>query len=187
MDKHPDRIVFEGLVYRLSGNYYRRHQWGKPGPTNLHRAIWEKHHGPVPDDCEIHHRDGDPFNNDLANLECVNASEHQRQHTTERQRAGLLKPPSDFCLERAAEWHASPEGLEWHSQNGKACWVNKKWHDVRCQQCGQAFATPFPERAKWCHLNCKMENMRQRRGRPVGLRPDRKKPRLLSGKRVPGQ
>lgn len=183
----PDRIVFEGKTYRLSGNYYRRNVWGSKGPSNLHRAVWEKDHGPVPEGCEIHHKDGNPFNNALDNLECVGISEHQRGHTLERLAAGKLKPPSELARKLAAEWHGSEEGRAWHVEHGRETWADREWGECICQQCGRIFRSPFPSRAKWCHPNCKAENLRQRRGVAVGLRPERRKPRVLSGRRDPGQ
>lgn len=41
------------------------------GEINAHRAIWIMHHGPIPPGMHIDHRDGDPFNNRLANLRLV--------------------------------------------------------------------------------------------------------------------
>ena len=71
---HPSIGEFDGRRYRLSGRYYRRDCWGRGGPSNLHRAVWEHHHGPIPPGYHVHHRDGDGLNNDLANLELVPCS-----------------------------------------------------------------------------------------------------------------
>src|SRR5258706_3308241 len=115
----PKFVDFEGHKYRLSGNYYRRNCWSQKGPSNLHRAVWESANGSIPAGYEIHHRDGDTFNNVLENLECKLVSEHQRQHTLERIAAGLLAPPTEYALRKAAEWHASKEGAQWHSEHSK--------------------------------------------------------------------
>ena len=187
MVEPPRSIIFEGRKYRLSGNYYRRHRWSGPGPSNLHRAIWESANGAIPENCEVHHRDGNTFNNDLSNLECLPVSQHQRDHTSARHRAGLLQPWGDKSRKRAAEWHRSEAGHLWHKQHGKDGWKHRKWVEVTCQQCGIAFCTPYPKRAKFCHQNCKANALRTRRGKPVGVRSYRRKPRVLSGKRNPGQ
>lgn len=105
--------------------------------------------------------------------------------TKRRIDAGELKPPTKEALDRAAEWHRSPEGVEWHRQHGKSSWEGKKWHEVNCQNCGQPYRTPFPTRSKFCHPNCKQEALRKRRGLSVGVRPDSRNPRVLSGKRSP--
>ena len=182
-----DKISFNGDIYRLSGNYYRRNVWGSKGASNLHRAIWQYHHGIIPVGYEIHHVDGDTFNNDIANLECVEMREHQRQHMLERIARGEMQPPSQYALEQAAKWHRSEEGLEWHKKHAKDAWIDRKWYQVNCQECNQAFNTPYPTRAKFCHQNCKAMALRRRRGAKVGVRPDHTKERLLYGKRIISQ
>jgi hypothetical protein len=37
----------------------------------LHRVLWEKEYGKIPDKMEINHKDGNKLNNDLDNLELV--------------------------------------------------------------------------------------------------------------------
>src|SRR4051812_34878129 len=102
--KHPpEKIEFEGRMYRLSGSYYRRHRWSDDGPASLHRAVWQSAHGAIPAGHEIHHKDGDPLNNDLANLECVNITEHRRQHALARRADGTLANPTADCLSKAAK------------------------------------------------------------------------------------
>jgi ribonucleotide reductase alpha subunit len=41
-----------------------------------HRLIWESVNGPIPDGYDIHHIDGDTYNNDIDNLECLTHSDH---------------------------------------------------------------------------------------------------------------
>ncbi|NDB08618.1 MAG: HNH endonuclease [Actinobacteria bacterium] len=36
------------------------------GGRCAHRVIYERHHGPIPAGWVVHHRDGDPGNNDIA-------------------------------------------------------------------------------------------------------------------------
>lgn len=55
--------------FRLNGRRYY-----------LHRALYELAHGmeigTLPTEMEIHHKDGNTFNNRLSNLECLHKSEH---------------------------------------------------------------------------------------------------------------
>jgi len=167
-----DVIEFNGRKYKLWGRYYYSHNWGKGGPSNLHRAIWEHHHGAIPDGFNVHHIDGDGTNNELTNLVLVEHRAHARQHTVERIERGELMPPSDLARERAAEWHASAEGLAWHKENGKRAWKKRIWHPLECQECGRAFKSPYPNKTKFCHPNCR-QAARRRRLRPPPREPVR--------------
>lgn len=89
--------------------------------------------------------------------------------------------------EAAKAWHSSEEGRKWHEQNGRAVWANLEWVEVICQECGRPFRTPFPTRKKTCDDSCKRAALRRKQGKPVGVRPDRRKPSLLSGKRAVGE
>lgn len=54
---------------------------GKP----VHRCVMEAFIGrPLRKDEDVHHKDGNPRNNDLSNLEIVTRSEHARIHAIER-------------------------------------------------------------------------------------------------------
>lgn len=60
----------------------------------MHRYIWEKEVGKIPDGWDIHHRDEKKFNNVIDNLECLPKAEHTRlysphnnQYTKGRKRA----------------------------------------------------------------------------------------------------
>lgn len=44
--------------------------------TYAHQLVAEAFLGPIPDDCEIHHRNGDKSDNRAANLEYVTRAEH---------------------------------------------------------------------------------------------------------------
>lgn len=48
----------------------------------MHRYVWEKHNGPIPDDHDIHHIDHNRANNVIENLELYSKSEHARLFST---------------------------------------------------------------------------------------------------------
>jgi hypothetical protein len=160
---HPKFITFAGRKYRLSGKYYRKDQWSKDGPANLHRAVWVEHRGNIPNGFEVHHRDGDSFNNAIGNLELISRSAHRRLHLLEKHRDGKMAPPSTHALRRAAEWHRSAEGREWHRNH--AINMRRKMHRAICRICSREFPTPQPTRAKYCHPNCRAKAFRQRHGK----------------------
>jgi len=45
-----------------------------------HVAIWEAVNGPKPENCDIHHKDGNGLNNDLENLVLMTKAEHAALH-----------------------------------------------------------------------------------------------------------
>jgi hypothetical protein len=47
-----------------------------------HRVLWEQAFGPIPAGHHIHHKDEDPRNNSLDNLECLPHAVHTAHHTT---------------------------------------------------------------------------------------------------------
>lgn len=51
------------------------------GNELAHRRIWRKNYGPVPTGFFIHHKDGNKKNNDINNLELIDALTHKRMHS----------------------------------------------------------------------------------------------------------
>lgn len=47
-----------------------------------HRYVWQCHNGPIPANHVIHHIDGNIWNNDIDNLQCVTRAAHRRLHRT---------------------------------------------------------------------------------------------------------
>jgi len=88
--------------------------------------------------------------------------------------------------EAAKDWHASDEGRKWHVEHGKKTWANREWVAVSCVICGREFRSPYPKRAKYCQQSCRSAAARLKQGKPVGVRPNRRKTSLLSGKRAVG-
>jgi hypothetical protein len=64
-----------------------------------HRRVWRKHRGRVPVGFFIHHIDGNKQNNDIANLELVDALTHKRIHSGCRMRDGEWWKPCRKCGE----------------------------------------------------------------------------------------
>lgn len=57
----------------------------------LHRLIWEKEYGEIPNDFQIHHIDGNKKNNCLMNLKAIPSSEHKIIHTKGKQLSNETK------------------------------------------------------------------------------------------------
>ncbi len=160
-------VVFNGITFR---RYPKSNQWAhrmyytphaghrRRGVGALHQEIWKAANGPIPVGCHIHHRDDDPLNNDIGNLECITKDEHDARHRAERKRRMMTpKGKKQFraALKAAAKWHGSKEGKAWHSQHAKEAWANAEKGTAVCVRCGVKFETWIPGRAKFCTPACR--------------------------------
>ncbi|MBQ2174478.1 MAG: HNH endonuclease [Alphaproteobacteria bacterium] len=60
-----------------------------------HHLVWEKETGcPVPDDCVIHHKDGNKYNNNISNLQLMDGKEHVSLHSKKGRTFLMLKCPN---------------------------------------------------------------------------------------------
>lgn len=122
--------------------------------TTLHRAVWEKEHGPIPDGREIHHIDGNPLNNTLENLECLTPAEHRRKESE----AGSFSTPNirrnlNRIRPLAATWHRSLAGRAWHQENGRRVMAARPFVSKTCEHCRRSFQAKN-QRAKVCSQSC---------------------------------
>src|SRR4051794_36225813 len=88
-----ESVVFNGITFR---RYPGAKQWSprmyftphashrRAGVGALHQELWKAAHGPIPTGMHVHHRDGDPLNNVLDNLECITEAEHNERHRQAR-------------------------------------------------------------------------------------------------------
>jgi len=49
-----------------------------------YRFVWIQKNGPIPDGYEVHHKDDNPLNDHISNLECITKKEHKRLHGKKR-------------------------------------------------------------------------------------------------------
>jgi predicted nucleic acid-binding Zn ribbon protein len=180
-----ESIVFNGRKYNRYPNSkkraHREYFTIGGGGSLLHRDVWEFYNGPIPEGMHVHHKDGDTGNNAVENLECLTFEAHFAEHYDARMayahsdeqhaRLAAIRP-------KAAEWHKSPEGKEWHRQNtakhlmpGGAAYVakvaadeyrrNNPDHKV-CEECGAAYTTTS-KKSKFCSNNCSCRSSRRNR------------------------
>lgn len=48
--------------------------------VRLHRYLWEKYYGEIPEGYVIHHKNGNGLDNKIENFELLSDSEHKRKH-----------------------------------------------------------------------------------------------------------
>jgi HNH endonuclease len=149
-------IVYKDHQYKWDGFYYKRYHYAKKIPSNLHRAVWTAHFGAISPNCHVHHRDGNPRNNEVENLQCLPAAVHLSYAAKKSKWVGSSGNKQQLirAQEKAKLWHASEEGHEWHVQHGKKAWKNRKPISKKCLECGKEYEAWFPW-SKYCHYNCK--------------------------------
>lgn len=157
----PITQYFDGGLYRLwpSDKYLSR------GGKKIHRDVWQGAFGPIPSGCHIHHRDHDPKNNLLANLECMPASQHLSEN-----RARYERTIGPLARERAAEWHRSEEGRLWHRRHMQRVKTWTKWKRVEklclfCKKKYQGVERKSGQNQVYCTEKCKMAAYRARNPR----------------------
>jgi hypothetical protein len=80
-------IEIDGLRFTLSvGGYYVSTD---NRSIKLHRYLWEKANGPVPDGCVVHHKNEIKTDNRLENLEVQKWADHTAEHSRERWKSGV--------------------------------------------------------------------------------------------------
>lgn len=156
----PTIQEYDGERFYLCGVYFQHKG------RRLHRVIWEKHNGPVPQGYHVHHKDGNKHNNALSNLCLMEGAKHTRQHMTEDDvRERSRRDLAAHARPAAAEWHGSEAGLAWHSKLGKANWEKRSVQTYTCDFCGEEYQTKYVYSAKsrhFCSDNCKMKARRRR-------------------------
>lgn len=161
----PKTVTFNGVEYRLmgKGKYYLSQSTtneGRKGAKGLHVAIWEFYNGKeVPKGYEVHHKDGNPLNNDISNLECISRKQHFEKHreelvaysTSEKQLRHLER-----IRDLTKEWHGSEEGKEWHKNHYAESLGKIEPKEYTCECCGKKFMSRGAKVRFCCH-NCEQK------------------------------
>ena len=66
--------------YLLAGLYTDPFNKRKKYWYRIHRLVWEKFVGPIPEGYVIHHRDNDQTNNALWNLDCITQKQNMEEY-----------------------------------------------------------------------------------------------------------
>lgn len=143
---------FNGESFYLAGRYYQRSK------KRLHRVVWEYHYGKIPEGFDIHHKDGNPGNNQIDNLELLLRREHHQKHMLKPERVEKSRQSICIAREEAKKWHGSIDGAAWHSEHAKEYWSKTKENTYRCSFCGKEFHTNHvygDQQNRFCSNSCK--------------------------------
>lgn len=155
--KHPIQEFGGRTFYRKPPGYYKT-DYAQFGTCYMHRYVWECTHGPIPPGFDVHHVDRNRANNAISNLELLPTAEHHRLHMREHEAAhpGWWKPGLEKAREAAKAWHASPEGLEWHRQHGRAVAAAAPAPvESVCTHCGGTYLSHANRRKRgFCSPSC---------------------------------
>ena len=167
-----ETVIFQGIVFRRYPDsrcwsdrvYYRPHVGDhRRGVESLHREMWKAHHGPIPAGWQVHHKDGNPLNNDPANLDCMPAGlhhQHHAQHLSEEARA-RARAWIEQIRPLAAVWHRSESGRQWHREQMRRVWAEKTPQPYACTHCGRVASSLAPAQSHFCSNACKSAARRQ--------------------------
>lgn len=170
--EYADPIVLDALTQYFDGGLYRlwpSDSYLSRGGRKLHRDVWKTAFGGIPNSCHIHHRDGNPLNNALHNLECLDAREHLSAswQSSPRSKYAPGQHFSETARQKAAEWHGSEAGRLWHSRNAKQSksWTKWKREPRACASCKTVFQAMVRKNGRsqiYCGETCKIAAYRER-------------------------
>lgn len=153
-------IEFDGIRwYPDKRGYWMGHPKGKKSPMRLHQYVWEYYNGPIPDGYHVHHKDFNPDNNEIENLELITKHEHLCYHSNLQDKVWARNNMLTKAIPAAKEWHKSEAGKAWHSKHGKESMAVRLENKVTktCQFCGKEYEVPemMAEGSRFCSNNCK--------------------------------
>lgn len=123
---------------------------GKP----CHRIIWEQDIGPIAERFDIHHKDGNKFNNLIENLQCLSKSDHMALHANEN-RERLSRSMKDNSATVHA-WLKTEKGRKFLSEKAKREWKSRHVKTFTCIHCSKDFQTKHNRHVKFCSDGCVM-------------------------------
>lgn len=160
-------IEFDGVKYRLMGTrrYYLSQSntnKGRKSPKGLHVAIWEFHtKKEVPTGFHIHHKDGNTFNNDIENLECISREQHDK--IPKKINMELLREHLEKIRPLTKAWHSTEEGKKFHKRIAGMSYKYREKFIIKCLSCRSDVSTYYPQKTKYCGNRCSLRALRARR------------------------
>ncbi len=142
-----DTQEFDGKTYKRLGNYFRKRR------AFLHRDVWRYHNGDIPARHHIHHIDRNGSNNAIANLGCMDGSEHLSMH----QKGHGRRPVA--ALAALEIWRKTEEGRRFASAMGKRnAHLLRTKVAFKCEWCGKDYEAEKTGSNRFCSTLCKQRS-----------------------------
>lgn len=141
--KRNHRVYFIGLI------------GGKR--ETLHRFVYRMEVGTIPTGMIVHHKNGNPLDNSVENLELMSRTEHQRLHAKELWATASLEKKERMIpaeTPKKYEWHRSKLGRKAMSLHSK----NQYRGTITCLSCGKE-AIIKSKKAVYCSRRCKAREL----------------------------
>lgn len=130
-------IFFDGHKVYMNGDYPAIFLNGQN--CHIHRLVWEKYNGTIPEGCIVHHKDENKLNWDIDNLELLTRAEHTDAHRNILGRKGVKVTATKDgvtlyfdSIEQAAEFCGTYTACIQNCFKGKQR-QSKGWTFVRCE------------------------------------------------------
>lgn len=153
-----NQIILDGIKFNrdLKSEYYLSTKKVDGKRVRLHRYVWMKLYGRIPEGYSIHHIDKDKENNDINNLKLITTSKHSKLHAdnnVNEHYERIIENLNTKARPKASEWHKSQAGKIWHKENYEK--HKEKIHLKKqyiCKNCEVEFESI---REGFCSNNCK--------------------------------
>lgn len=122
------------------------------GREPCHRIIWREDVGPISAGYDIHHKDGNSFNNLVENLECISKSDHMKLHSLEFKESRSKNMSKNS--EKLHAWHRTEEGRKFLKEKGRKEFERRIPKSCTCAHCGKQFSSVHTIPTKFCSNNC---------------------------------
>lgn len=165
MTTRVELAEFNGITYRRypdsthnnHRNYFQAWHSKSVTPRYLHRDVWEYHYGAIPHGFHIHHRDSNPLNNNITNLECISPRVHMRKHAA----LGAFSKPEHIehlneIRPLAIAWHRDKANIPAKSAAAKRGWARVRKITLECKCCSRSFKSPYAD-TRCCSEQCRQK------------------------------
>ena len=150
----PIEVVDENNV-KCSGLRFSRNKKTKRFvcTVSIYRFIWTYFNGEIPEGYEIHHRDLNPDNNDIANLQLLTVAEHRRLHNPGKEENYLKKNAKHYCAVCGKEIeHRRGQSVYCSAKCRRTAERIRATKTKTCEVCGKEFSTTSD--ARFCSQKC---------------------------------